>query len=74
MEQIFNWLRRCWVKFIHLRSTDRAQEQPTDNQSGNFFEGVVEPPVQKVYYSTPLRTYSGYIVKGSIVKAKDRRS
>ncbi len=70
MKQILHWLRRYWVKSIHVRSADRPKEQPLDRQSGASFEGEVEPPVQRVYYSTLLRNYSGYIDKGRITRTK----
>jgi hypothetical protein len=75
MKQIVNWLRLCWVKFIPSVSVRfKETDQPRDSQSDELFEGVVEPPVQRVYYSTPLKTYSAYIDKGRIIKTENRQS
>ncbi len=73
MEQIFTWLRRCWVKFIPSVSVRfKETDQSIDNKSGELLEGELESPVQMVYYSTLLRTHSAYIYKGRIIKTKNR--
>ena len=68
MNQILNWLRGYWDKFVRLSSAGRTKDQRINDQSVETSEDTVDIPVGRLYYSIPGRSYEGYIDKGRILK------
>ena len=72
MKLALYWLRNALARFVLLWFPDRNQNPRQENQSLEMSDGTQRLAVGRLYYSIPGKCYTGYIVKGRILKSGAR--
>lgn len=73
MKQALQLLRSYWAKLVQILAPDRNQELPKGYMYGEIVKDRTSQSPGRIYYGIPgMRTHTGHIYKGRILKSGRR--